>query len=211
MKDRRNVAVIAHVDHGKTTLSDALLHRAGVLSADKAGDQNRGRELDTSKEERERGITIKATGITLDYQLDAELMARGDTVSEARILATMQLQPVAPTPVKDKNSSTNDGLASTTKEMQADDAIPSSGDNSDSDGDDFELYVGNLPRSADPGAILDFLRALVDIPDDAAIGINMNSRRLFAFVTVPIVVGQTILAVASGNSGVVVCIILSYM
>eukprot|EP00041_Stephanoeca_diplocostata_P022603 m.541276 g.541276 ORF g.541276 m.541276 type:complete len:1085 (-) comp22107_c0_seq2:532-3786(-) len=183
MKDRRNVAVIAHVDHGKTTLSDALLHRAGVLSADKAGDQNRGRELDTSKEERERGITIKATGITLEYQLRSELMLRGDTESKARIHATEQLQPSMET--------RNDTL----KGADTDDDS-----SSDTDANDFELYVGNLPRTTDTTAVLRFLQSLVDVPKDAAVGINLNSRRHFAFVSLPVNVGRNILAVASDEA-----------
>ena len=54
----RNIAVIAHVDHGKTTLTDALLARAGVISMSQAGDK---RGTDTLKEEQMRGITIKST------------------------------------------------------------------------------------------------------------------------------------------------------
>ena len=93
--DTRNVAVIAHVDHGKTTLSDALLHRAGVLSADKAGDQSKGRELDTSQEERERGITIKSTGITMDYSVPAEHFALADreVASRRQVPASAAQQP----------------------------------------------------------------------------------------------------------------------
>jgi translation elongation factor EF-G len=64
IKSTRNLCVIAHVDHGKTTLSDSFLSRAGLLYEDKAGTTL---ALDTDKEEIERGITIKSTGITLNY------------------------------------------------------------------------------------------------------------------------------------------------
>ena len=57
-KNVRNIAVIAHVDHGKTTLTDSLLARAGVISSSLAGDK---RATDTRKDEQEKGITIKST------------------------------------------------------------------------------------------------------------------------------------------------------
>jgi len=65
----RNMSVIAHVDHGKSTLSDSLVAAAGIISKDKAGDQ---RVMDTRKDEQERGITIKSTGITLYAHLKDE-------------------------------------------------------------------------------------------------------------------------------------------
>lgn len=58
----RNMSVIAHVDHGKSTLSDSLVQKAGIISAAKAGDA---RFMDTRKDEQERGITIKSTAISL--------------------------------------------------------------------------------------------------------------------------------------------------
>ena len=63
--DIRNISVIAHVDHGKTTLSDSLIARAGILSMSKAG---KALTLDTGKLEKDKGITIKSTGITLTYE-----------------------------------------------------------------------------------------------------------------------------------------------
>lgn len=57
-KNVRNMAVIAHVDHGKTTLTDSLLARAGIIAANQAGDKC---AMDTRKDEQEKGITIKST------------------------------------------------------------------------------------------------------------------------------------------------------
>src|SRR3954469_2132085 len=58
----RNIAIIAHVDHGKTTLVDAMLRQSGIF---RANEEVRERVLDSNDLERERGITIlaKTTGI----------------------------------------------------------------------------------------------------------------------------------------------------
>ena len=53
----RNMSVIAHVDHGKSTLTDTLVSKAGIIAADKSGC----RFTDTRKDEQERCITIKST------------------------------------------------------------------------------------------------------------------------------------------------------
>ena len=73
----RNVAIVAHVDHGKTTLSDALLLKAGLLHKDRAGDRDKGRPLDSLQDEKERGITIKSAAITLDLAANARALAHG--------------------------------------------------------------------------------------------------------------------------------------
>ena len=57
-KNIRNISVIAHVDHGKTTLTDSLLSRAGLISQNQAGSK---RATDTRVDEQLRGITIKST------------------------------------------------------------------------------------------------------------------------------------------------------
>lgn len=60
----RNMSVIAHVDHGKSTLTDSLIARAGIIATKSAGDE---RYMDTREDEKERGITIKSTGVSLYF------------------------------------------------------------------------------------------------------------------------------------------------
>lgn len=62
----RNMSVIAHVDHGKSTLTDSLVSMAGIIAGSKAGET---RFTDTRKDEQERCITIKSTAISLFYEV----------------------------------------------------------------------------------------------------------------------------------------------
>lgn len=67
----RNMSVIAHVDHGKSTLTDSLVTKAGIIAQAKAGEM---RFTDTRKDEQERCITIKSTAVSMYYQLKPEDM-----------------------------------------------------------------------------------------------------------------------------------------
>merc|ERR1719348_2309430 len=61
------MSVIAHVDHGKSTLTDSLVAKAGIIAASKAGEC---RATDTRKDEQERCITIKSTAISMFFEMD---------------------------------------------------------------------------------------------------------------------------------------------
>jgi len=68
----RNMSVIAHVDHGKSTLTDSLVSKAGIIAASKAGET---RATDTRKDEQERCITIKSTAISMYFEMSEKDMA----------------------------------------------------------------------------------------------------------------------------------------
>jgi elongation factor 2 len=65
----RNIAIAAHVDHGKTTLTDNLLAGAGMISDETAGEQL---AMDTEEDEQERGITIDAANVSMTHEYEGK-------------------------------------------------------------------------------------------------------------------------------------------
>ncbi|MBU1854929.1 MAG: GTP-binding protein, partial [Nanoarchaeota archaeon] len=65
----RNIAICAHIDHGKTTLSDNLLSGAGMMSEELAG---KALQLDFHNDEQTRGITIDSAVVNMVHELDGE-------------------------------------------------------------------------------------------------------------------------------------------
>ena len=64
-KDIRNIAIIAHVDHGKTTLVDVMLKQSGTF---RENEQTEDRMMDSNDLERERGITILSKNTSIHYK-----------------------------------------------------------------------------------------------------------------------------------------------
>ncbi|MGE7356796.1 GTP-binding protein, partial [Pseudomonas qingdaonensis] len=67
IENLRNIAIIAHVDHGKTTLVDKLLRQSGTLERNELNDE---RVMDSNDQEKERGITILAKNTAINWNGD---------------------------------------------------------------------------------------------------------------------------------------------
>src|SRR5277367_4368189 len=65
----RNICILAHVDHGKTTLADCLLAANGIISSRMIGNL---RYLDSRPDEQERGITMKSSAVSLFCKINSE-------------------------------------------------------------------------------------------------------------------------------------------
>ena len=68
-KHIRNIGIVAHIDHGKTTLSDNLLAGAGIISEELAGKQT---FMDSDEEEQARGITIDASNVSMVHEYEGQ-------------------------------------------------------------------------------------------------------------------------------------------
>merc|ERR1712042_92017 len=76
----RNMSVIAHVDHGKSTLTDSLVTKAGIIAQARAGDM---RFTDTRQDGQDRCITIKSTAVSMYYELSDADMVHVNSVQES--------------------------------------------------------------------------------------------------------------------------------
>ncbi|KAG2182081.1 hypothetical protein INT43_007008 [Umbelopsis isabellina] len=88
-KNIRNICILAHVDHGKTTLSDSLLASNGIISSKLAG---KVRYLDSREDEQERGITMESSGISLYFQVLRSIM-EGEAVGSVSSHELSELMP----------------------------------------------------------------------------------------------------------------------
>jgi len=68
------MSVIAHVDHGKSTLTDSLIGAAGIIASSRVGEQ---RYTDTRQDEQDRCITIKSTGVSLYFEMEESKVPAG--------------------------------------------------------------------------------------------------------------------------------------
>src|SRR2546430_13502472 len=89
--DIRNVSIIAHVDHGKTTLVDALLRQSGAGRANQQMDE---RVMDSNDLEKERGITIFAKNTSIRYLVN-EPVALGHLVHHEATHTASDAEPLA--------------------------------------------------------------------------------------------------------------------
>ena len=93
MADRnfvRNLGIIAHIDHGKSTLADSLLAESGLIKEETAGLV---RATDTREDEQERGITIKTTGISLHHSFKGYKHPDGEIIPQGEYLIYLQDTP----------------------------------------------------------------------------------------------------------------------
>eukprot|EP01083_Nonionella_stella_P118836 354883_1 len=90
----RSMSVIAHVDHGKTTLTDSLVSRAGIIANARAGEA---RYTDTRKDEAERGITIKSTGLSMyfNYVMTEKELATQQKLQDDAVAAGKRIEEAA--------------------------------------------------------------------------------------------------------------------
>ncbi|KAF8936427.1 Cytoplasmic GTPase/eEF2-like protein (ribosomal biogenesis) [Haplosporangium gracile] len=99
----RNICILAHVDHGKTTLSDSLLASNGIISSKLAG---KVRFLDSRADEQERGITMESSAISLYFKIRRRVAAASIAAAAAKASAAL--------PSGNVTDQSNDTTATTT-------------------------------------------------------------------------------------------------
>ncbi|KAG0277351.1 Cytoplasmic GTPase/eEF2-like protein (ribosomal biogenesis) [Linnemannia gamsii] len=119
----RNICILAHVDHGKTTLSDSLLASNGIISSKLAG---KVRFLDSRADEQERGITMESSAISLYFKIRRRAAAASIAAAANKANAAAAAAVAAGGVVTDQsNDTTTTAITSTTASSTEDSAANS--------------------------------------------------------------------------------------
>lgn len=137
----RNICILAHVDHGKTTLSDSLLASNGIISSKLAG---KVRFLDSRADEQERGITMESSAISLYFKIRRRVAAASIAAAANKAAAS------AAVPSENVTDQSNDTTTATATVTKDEDSAANSGTSTPADSV-AEEYLINLIDS--PGHV----------------------------------------------------------
>uniref|UniRef100_A0A0G4HD83 Elongation factor 2 n=1 Tax=Chromera velia CCMP2878 TaxID=1169474 RepID=A0A0G4HD83_9ALVE len=183
----RNVSIIAHVDHGKTTLCDSLLFKSGYLARDKQG---RALAMDTDEEEKRRGITIKSTAVSLDFPLERSQWEEAARHQGIR-MRTIGSKALARQSLSDGSgeSETDSSTPSSTPDVPPVDTLtPDVPPTTDDRLSSCLLYIGNLPfnmTEKDQDLLSKVLESL-PLPQVRTLSVNVRHAWAFAELSEPI-------------------------
>ncbi|KAG9319961.1 hypothetical protein KVV02_002079 [Mortierella alpina] len=141
----RNICILAHVDHGKTTLSDSLLASNGIISSKLAG---KVRYLDSRHDEQERGITMESSAISLYFKIMRRAAAAAATAAAPTPTVTDQSNDSTSTPSGSPTSPTAEPKATVISEEYLINLIDSPGHV------DFSGEVSTASRLCDGALVL---------------------------------------------------------